>query len=63
MQTRSVITRHCPVAGRNVQVEEIHLVEGTSTCQIETQLIHRRCLDDTICPGKSDCPLHLEYEG
>lgn len=60
MQSRLIVDQCCPVAGRKVRVEEIYLVEGTSTCQVEWQLIHRRCLNEPGCPGRAACPLDLD---
>lgn len=61
MQSLLSGTRYCPVAGRKVRVEEIHLIEGTCTCQVDGQLIHLRCLDESDCPDASACPLLREY--
>ncbi|KJS14290.1 MAG: hypothetical protein VR67_00665 [Peptococcaceae bacterium BRH_c8a] len=60
MQSLLTGTRYCPVAGREIQVEDIYLVEGTCTCQVDWQLINRRCLDESDCPDASACPLHRE---
>lgn len=63
MQTLVVNTRHCPAAGKEVQVEEIYHLQGTGTCQIDTQLVSWRCLDENGCPQAGDCPLYREYAG
>jgi len=56
-------TRLCPETGRKVRVEELYELEGTCTCQVDTRLLDWRCLNETDCPAKAACKLHLEYAG
>ncbi|WP_131821628.1 hypothetical protein [Desulfofundulus australicus] len=61
LQTLLVNSRYCPVAKREVRVEEIYLLEGTASCQIDIRLLSWRCLYEDLCPEKASCPLPLEY--
>lgn len=61
MQTRASVIYHCPLAEHDVQLDEIYLVEGIGTCQVEWQLIHRECLAEAGCANRADCPLLQEY--
>lgn len=63
MQTLTLNRYHCPVLDREVQVEELYSLAGTSTCQIDTQLVSWRCLAEARCPRASGCPLFMEYAG
>lgn len=61
MQTLVHSTFQCPVAGYGVRVEELYMLEGTGTCQIDTQLVAWRCLEYDHCPKTAACPLYQEY--
>ncbi len=63
MQTLVINSRRCPAVGREVRVEEIYHLQGTGTCQIDTQLVSWRCLDGGDCPDADNCPLYREYAG
>ncbi|OAT81130.1 hypothetical protein [Desulfotomaculum copahuensis] len=61
MQTQVTVIQYCPLAERDVCLDEIYLVEATGACQVHAQLIHRECLEKTDCPDGADCPLQQEY--
>lgn len=61
MQTQVVNNCHCPVMEREVRIEEIYQLEGTSTCQIDVQLISWNCMEKSKCPQTAYCPLYRKY--